>query len=108
EQANWDAALGTYRQGIEKYPNAPETDLTRLHAGVLAYRLEQRDVALDLLRPLQAGTELSPTLKAQADFWAAKIEKGQGNSGWKANLGQVSTLYPGSYLDFRARSLLSG
>jgi len=108
EQAAWDAALGTYRQAIERYPNAPESDIARVHAGVLAYRLEERDGALDVLRPLLASSEVSPTVKAQAGFWMGKVQKSLGNSEWRASLGQVSALSPGSCFDFRARSLLKG
>ncbi len=109
EQASWDAALGAYRQATVQYPNAGEqTAIARINGGVLAYRLEQRDMALDLLRPVLSSQELSPTLKAGASFWAGKVEKSMGDSAWKRELGQASSLAPGSFFDFRARSLLKG
>jgi soluble lytic murein transglycosylase len=108
DQAAWDAALGTFQQGIAQYPNTPETDKARISAGLLAYRLEQKDLALQLLSPLDARQALSPTLKAQAAFWAAKVQKSLGNPGWQSGLLKVTANAPGSYLDFRARSLLSG
>jgi soluble lytic murein transglycosylase len=108
EQGSWDAALGAYEQAVEKYPTSPQADLARTNGAVLGYRLEQRDVALGLLSPLVQRPELSPTLKAEAAFWYAKIEKSQANPAWKDPIKQVSALSPGSYLDFRARSLLAG
>ncbi|MFL5733340.1 MAG: tetratricopeptide repeat protein, partial [Chloroflexia bacterium] len=108
EQSAWDAALGTYKQAVEKYPASPQTDLARTRGAVLAYRLEERDTATSLLSPLLQRPELSPTLKAEADFWNAKIQKSQANPAWKGTIQQVATLSPASYLDFRARSLLAG
>ncbi len=108
EQANWDAAQGTYRQAIEQYPDAADTATTRVNAALLAYRLGQSDVASDLLHPLESRNELSPTLKAQVAFWTGKVEKSQGNAAWKTSVNKVSAFTPGSYLDFRARSLVNG
>jgi soluble lytic murein transglycosylase len=109
EQSAWDAALGTYQQAIASYPNAgEETAIARINGAVLAYRLEQRQTAFDLVQPAAASTTLSPTLKAQAAFWAGKVEKSLGNGAWKGALGQVSTLDPGSFLDFRAKALVLG
>jgi soluble lytic murein transglycosylase len=108
EQSQWDASLGTYKQAVAAYPNAgDETALARLHGTVLAYRLEDRDTATALLTPLLSA-RISPDLKTQADFWAAKLQKSAGNNAWRDTIKPVSTLAPGSYLDFRARSLLSG
>ncbi len=108
DQSAWDAALGTYRQAVERYPAAPATILARLHGAVLAYRLEQREDAIALLGTLTSTATLSPTLRAEAAFWAGKVQKSLGNSEWKSNLAQVTKLAPGSYLDFRARSLVGG
>jgi soluble lytic murein transglycosylase len=108
EQSQWDASLGTFKQAVASYPNAgDETALARIHGAVLAYRLEDRDTALSLITPLLSA-EISPTLKTQALFWAAKLQKSAGNSTWRDTIKPVSTLDPGSYFDFRARSLLSG
>ncbi|MEO8287701.1 MAG: transglycosylase SLT domain-containing protein [Chloroflexota bacterium] len=108
EQSQWDASLGTYKQAIESYPNAGnETALARINGAVLAYRLEDRDTAATLITPALSA-EISPTLKTKALFWAAKLQKSAGNSAWRDTIKQVSTLEPGSYLDFRTRSLLDG
>lgn len=108
EQGQWDASLGTYKQAVASYPNSgDETALARIHGAVLAYRLEDRDTALSLIEPL-ISAEFSPTLKTQALFWAAKMQKSAGNSAWRDTIKSVSTLDPGSYFDFRTRSLLSG
>lgn len=109
DQSEWDAAMAAYKQAIEKYPNAgAETVQARINGGLLAYRLEQRDVALGLLQPVLSASPISPTLKAEAGFWVGKVQRGTGDAAWKATLAQVSTLAPGSFLDFRARSLIAG
>jgi soluble lytic murein transglycosylase len=109
EQAAWDAALAVYQEAIQRYPDAADhTALARVNGAVLAYRLDRRDTALDLIAPVVAGGEYSPTLKAEAAFWHGKLLKGAGHPGWRQSLQQVSVLAPGSYFDFRARSLLAG
>lgn len=109
EQSMWDEAMSAYKQTSEKYPGAGEqTVQARINGGVLAYRLEQRDAALDLLQPVLSTGAISPTLKAEAAFWLGKVQRSMGNVAWKGSLAQVSTLDPGSFLDFRARSLLAG
>jgi len=108
DQGQWDASLGTYQQAIASYPNAgDETALARIHGAVLDYRLGDRDSAISLITPLLA-VQLSPDLKTQVSFWAAKFQKSAGDSSWRDTIKPVSTLSPGTYLDFRARSLLSG
>ncbi|MEP6776315.1 MAG: tetratricopeptide repeat protein, partial [Chloroflexota bacterium] len=108
EQSQWDASLGTYKQAVAVYPNAgDESVLARIHGSVLAYRLEDSDTALSMITPLLSA-EISPTLKSRALFWAAKIQKSTSNSAWRDTIKPVSMLSPGSYFDFRARSLLSG
>jgi soluble lytic murein transglycosylase len=107
EQSQWDASLGTYKQAVATYPNSgDDTILARLQGALLAYRLEDRDTALSLLTPL-ISAEFSPTLKSQVLFWAAKIQKSAGNPAWRDTIKPVSTLSPGSYFDFRTRSLLA-
>jgi soluble lytic murein transglycosylase len=108
EQAAWDAALGAYNQAATSYPTSPETALARLHGAVLAYRLEQRDDALNMLAYVTSSDAVSPTIKAQASFWTAKVQRSVGNPAWKEGLEETSKLVPGSYHDFRARSLLAG
>ncbi len=108
DQGQWDPSLGTYQQAIASYPNAgDETSLARIHGALLDYRLGDRDGAIALITPLLAA-QLSPDLKTQVSFWAAKFQKSAGNSSWRDTIKPVSTLSPGSYLDFRVRSLLSG
>jgi soluble lytic murein transglycosylase len=109
EQTAWDAAMSIYREAIQRYPNSGrETALTRIHAGVLAYRLGAPDEALDLLRSAPAIPDLPPTIKAEATFWLAKVQKSKGDPQWKATIAAVSPLVPGTFLDFRTRSLLAG
>ncbi|HYO48603.1 MAG TPA: transglycosylase SLT domain-containing protein, partial [Chloroflexia bacterium] len=109
EQSAWDNALSVYTEATVRYPNArDETALARVNGGVLAFRLEQRDAALALLRPVLATEAVSPTIKAQAAFWTGKLEQSMGIASWKEKLEQVSTLFPGSFVDFRARSILAG
>jgi soluble lytic murein transglycosylase len=108
-QSQWDTAMLIYLDALHHYPNAGrETALIRTHSGVLAYRLDRRDDALTLLRPVLAMQPLSPTLKAEAAFWTAKVEKSKGDPAWKNTIAPVSTLVPGTLLDFRTRSLLAG
>ena len=109
EQSAWDAALSVYREGISRYPGAgSETALMRVHAGVLAYRLEQVGPALDLLSSAPVTSEITLTVRSETVFWHGKLKKRNGDPTWKESMGDVSELTPGSYLDFRARSLLSG
>jgi soluble lytic murein transglycosylase len=109
EQSAWDNALSVYTEAASRYPNAgDENALARVNGGVLAFRLEQHDAALDLLRPVLASSTVSPTIKAQAAFWTGKLERSAGAASWKGRLEQVSTLSPGSFIDFRARSILAG
>lgn len=108
-QSHWDEAMAAYKLAIERYPDAGEkTVQARINGGVLAYRLEQQDVALNLLQPVLSAGAISPTLKAEAGFWVGKLQRSAGNPAWKSALAPVSTLEPGSFLDFRARSLLNG
>ncbi|HVF98258.1 MAG TPA: transglycosylase SLT domain-containing protein, partial [Chloroflexia bacterium] len=109
DQALWDEAMGAYQQTVTSYPGAgDETIRARVNGGVLAYRLEQREVALGLLEPVLSAGEVSPTLKADALFWVGKVRKGQGDASWRNNVSQVPTLSPGSFYAFRAQSLLDG
>lgn len=109
QQADWNNALAVYQDDINRYPNAgDQTALARLNGALLAYRLEQRDVALNMLAPLLSAQEMSPTLKSQAEFWTGKIQKSQGNPAWQQSLAQVESLDAGSFLDFRSRSILAG
>ncbi|HET6312475.1 MAG TPA: transglycosylase SLT domain-containing protein [Chloroflexia bacterium] len=109
DQALWDEAMGAYQQTVSTYPGAgDETIRARLNGGVLAYRLEQRDVALGLLEPVLSAGEVSPTLKSDALFWVGKVRKGQGDASWRNNVSQVPTLNPGSFYAFRAQSMLDG
>jgi soluble lytic murein transglycosylase len=109
EQSAWDSALSVYTEATVRYPNAgDETALARVNGGVLAFRLEQHDAALDLLRPVLATGTISPTIKAQAAFWTGKLERSMGMASWKEQLEQVATLSPSSFIDFRARSILAG
>jgi soluble lytic murein transglycosylase len=109
EQTAWDAAMSVYRDALQRYPNAGrETVLTRTHAGVLAYRLGAPDEALDLLRPASLMLDLTPSVRAEATFWLAKVQKSKGDPQWKATIASVSTLVPGTFLYFRTRSLLAG
>jgi soluble lytic murein transglycosylase len=108
DQAQWDQAIGVYSQTIASYPNAgDQTALARLHDAVLSYRLGDREGAIGVITPLLT-TKLSPDLKTQTLFWAAKLQKSEGNNAWQNTIKPVSTLSPGTYLDFRARSLLAG
>jgi soluble lytic murein transglycosylase len=109
EQALWDEALGTYKQAAETYPNAgDQTYLARVNGAVLAYRLEDGDTTWALLEPLLAAEGISPTIKAEAIFWAGKLQKKRGESGWRDTLEQVEPLAPNTYTAFRARSILDG
>ncbi|MEA2572833.1 MAG: Outer rane lipoprotein, partial [Chloroflexia bacterium] len=108
DQALWDEALGTYQQAVTSYPSGDESIRARLNGGVLAYRLEQREVALGLLQPVLSAQEISPTLKSDALFWVGKLQKGVGDSAWRNNMSQVEALNPGSFYAFRAQSLLDG
>ncbi|HEX8230818.1 MAG TPA: transglycosylase SLT domain-containing protein [Chloroflexia bacterium] len=108
DQALWDEAVGTYQQAAS-YPNGgDETIRARINGGVLAYRLEQREVALGLLQPVLSAQEVSPTLKSDALFWVGKLQKGLGDGAWRNNISQVPALNPASYYAFRAQSLLDG
>jgi soluble lytic murein transglycosylase len=108
DQSLWDEALGVYSQTLAAYPNAgDQTALARIHSAVLSYRLGDRDGAIATITPLLTA-QLSPDLKTQALFWAAKLQKSAGNNAWRDTIKSVPTLSPGSYLDFRARSLLAG
>ncbi len=108
-QEAWDAALSVYNDGITRYPAAgSETALMRIHAGVLAYRLGQVDAALNHVTPALALVEFTPTIRAQANFWRGKLLKSKGDPSWPEELRSVFRIAPGSYLDFRAKSLLTG
>lgn len=109
DQALWDQAMGAYHQAVASYPDGgDETVRARINGGVLAYRLEQREVALNLLQPVLSAQEVSPTLKSDALFWVGKVQKGLGDASWRGNISQVPALNPGSYYAFRAQSLLDG
>gem|GEM_PF-331244 len=109
EQSAWDSALATYKEAIERFPNGgDETALARVHGGVLAYRLEQPDLALNWMSPLLSREEISATIRAEAAFWVGKLQKRAGMAEWKETLSQVSRLDPGSYLDSRARDIIAG
>jgi tetratricopeptide (TPR) repeat protein len=90
EQALWDEALGTYKQAAETYSDAgDQTHLARVNGAVLAYRLEDGDTTWSLLEPLLAAESISPTIKAEAIFWAGKLQKKRGESAWSGTLEQV-------------------
>jgi soluble lytic murein transglycosylase len=109
EQSLWDGALGTYKQAVETYPDAGEqTQIARLNGAVLAYRLEDGDTTWSLLAPMLASEGISPTIKAQAVFWAGKLQKARGENAWRDTLEQVEALAPNTYTAFRARSILDG
>jgi soluble lytic murein transglycosylase len=109
EQSLWDEALGTYRQTVETYPDAgQQTQLARLNGAVLAYRLEDGDTTWSLLEPLLASDAISPTIKADAIFWAGKLQKKRGEPAWRTTLEKVHDLAPNTYTAARARSILNG
>ena len=108
-QADWETALSTYKDAIAQFPNSgDETVRARINGGVLAYRLERRDEAMQLLQPVLSMQTVSPTLKSDALFWVGKLQKAQGDSAWRETLEQVPALNPGSYYATRAASLLDG
>jgi soluble lytic murein transglycosylase len=108
-QSAWDQAALVYVDALARYPNAgEETFRTRLNGGVLAYRLEKPDDAIALLGPLVAGAPPTSTVRAEGAFWLAKIEKSRGNSAWQNTMRPITSTLGGTYLGFRARSLLGG
>lgn len=108
-QSDWETALSTYKDAVAQFPGAgDETVRTRINGGVLAYRLERQDEALELLQPVLSMQEMSPTLKGDAAFWVGKLQKRQGDAAWRDTIEQVPELNPGSYYAVRAQSLLDG
>jgi soluble lytic murein transglycosylase len=79
-----------------------------VNGAVLAYRLEDGDTTWALLAPLLASDGISPTIKAEAAFWAGKLQKARGEEAWRGTLEQVEGLAPNTYTAFRARSILDG
>ncbi|HEY0069712.1 MAG TPA: hypothetical protein VGE04_07075, partial [Chloroflexia bacterium] len=109
DQSLWDDAMGAYQQTAALYPSGgDETVRARVNGGVLAYRLEQREVALALLQPVLLVREVSPTLKSNTLFWIGKLQKGLSDASWRNSISQVPALDPGSFYAFRAQSLLDG
>lgn len=109
DQAAWEDALATYTRAIEQYPGAgEETAQARINGGVLAYRLEQPDLALSMLQPLSATQSLTDTTRANAAFWLGKLQKRAGDASWRSSLEKVALYTPGTYLHFRASALLAG
>jgi soluble lytic murein transglycosylase len=109
DQSLWDEAMGAYQQTAALYPSGgDETVRARVNGGVLAYRLEQREVALGLLQPVLLVREVSPTLKSNTLFWIGKVQKGLSDASWRNSISQVPALDPGSFYAFRAQSLLDG
>ena len=64
------------RGPLTSTPNSPQADSAGQRR-LLAYRLEQRDVALNLLSPLVGGRNYLPHSKRKRSFGRAKSKKGR-------------------------------
>jgi soluble lytic murein transglycosylase len=103
----WDAAYAVYQDAIWRYPDVRVSGPAYLNAAVLAHRLGKEEDALTLLRPLMSPP---PIYRAAAAFWTAKVIKAQGRPevDWKETLRPAVNAAPGTYLDFRAGSVMLG